>query len=133
WRVEHRRSGGHQAEHPRTDELPGYRDAEQEEGNGEHTLVADPADVVRRRLQLDRVGQLQAVQDGHDEFGVWWLDAGLAREPALGLLLPRRRLAGHGGPLARGRTPGGAQPVDVTLPVPLARLSRRPPLPTLIP
>src|SRR5215472_18222990 len=47
WPVDHRRHGGHQAELPRTDELPSSRDAEQEEGNGEHTLVADPADVVR--------------------------------------------------------------------------------------
>src|SRR5262245_6117026 len=63
-----------------------------------------------------------ATAHAHVPFGVWWLDAGLAREPALGLLVPRRRLAGHGGPLARGRTPGGAQPVDDHRQVALAQL-----------
>jgi hypothetical protein len=34
---------------------------------GQEALVVDPADVVRRRIQLDRVGQLQTVQDEQDD------------------------------------------------------------------
>src|SRR5690242_20385921 len=47
---------------------------------------------------------------------------GLALDPALGLLLPRRRLPGHGSPLARVRAPSGAQSVDDHCQVALAQL-----------